>query len=604
MGCEIDDSKKYGPVNFNYNFNKEKKVKTKTKKVIYKKPVRYNFKITDHNNAPDYFINLNQNNSNESRMETFRTNNDNISNDEKSDIILKDKNPHLIQNNNNNINNIPKNSLNLIFPLENQPKYDTDNFYEEQKLIEDIINNSSDNEFPQYNFEENNFNYNIIENNPIYTPKRSIVRKIYPSDEPPIEINNNINNTPHYHDLNNFQYNNHFQNQDYGHLFQSVQNPNINLINTSPYEDLSLRHSMPLKSYNKNISLSQRFNNINHDNNIDNLINNISNTHNITNNNYNIDDNDINNINSNYSIDNNNNFSYINKPKIDFKSKKVYLRNPVLAKKYINNNKNEIDPSQSVKKEIVNYCSQLNFKGFEDFSPDLWRKFYPDDEDFFEYNKGDVINSQITSENDSGELETYNGEVNQHGEKNGFGKLFSNNRNRIGTWRRNKFTGWGREVRGNGDIYEGRFENGELTGKGIFKNNKMFYVGDFYKFIKHGKGDLFTDKYHYRGYFSNDKKNLKGKMEIFEHGIYEGTFIDDEITGKGTFMWKHGAIYEGEIRNGKLYGRGKMKSENGTVYEGNFVDFNKGYGIITYPDGSKKKGEFQIVNDIPNINEY
>ena len=599
MGCIVEDSQKYGPINFNYNFDEEKKTKIKKKKVIYKKPVRYNFRTTNDINSPKYFINLNQISNNTSKMD-INSNNDEIMQDEErktDDIILKKQNPIFIQNNNNK-NNILKNSLNLVFPLENQPHYDNNNFYDEQKLVNEIINNSS----PQYNFEENYFNNNNeINNSPLYTPKRSFVRKIYPSNEPPIEINNNITNTPRFHDLNNFQNNNYFQNQnqEYDHLFQSVQNPNINLINTNPNEEvikLPLSHSIPIKSYNKNISLSQRFNNINHDDNIDNLINNISSVNHINNN--------YNNNNTNYNIDNNNNFSYINKPNNNFKSKKVYLRNPVLANKYNINNSNEIEPSQSIKSEVVDYCSQLNFKGFEDFSPDLWRKFYPEDENFFEYNKGDVINSQISSENDSGEIETYNGEVNQNGEKNGFGRLFSNNRNRIGTWRRNKFTGWGREVRGNGDIYEGKFINGELTGKGILKNNKMFYVGDFYRFIKHGKGDLFTNKYHYRGYFSNDKKNIKGKMEIFDHGIYEGTFIDDEMTGKGTFMWKHGAIYEGEIRNGKIFGRGKMKSENGTIYEGNFADFNKGYGIITYPDGSRKKGEFQIVNDIPDINDY
>ena len=603
MGCEFEDSKKYGPIKFNYNFNeeKEKEKNTKKKKVIYKKPVRYNFSITNHDNTPPFFINLNQSNSNISKMDLFDNNTENNSDEERKtdNIILKNKNPPLMENNYNSNNNVLQNSLNLIFPLENQPQYENNNYYDDQKLVEEIIHNSLNTEIPQYNFEENYFNNNVIDNNPIYTtPNRSIVRKIYPSNESPIEINNNISNTPRYHDLNNFQYNNNFvKNQDYDHLFQSVQNPNFDLINTNPYEEvikLPLRHSMPLKSYNNNnTSLSQRFNNINHDNNISNIHNN-----------YKIDNYNANNLDFSFGNGNNSNFSFTNNPKKNIKSKKVYLRNPVLAKKYINNNINELDPSQSINNEVVNYCSQLNFKGFEDFSPDLWRKFYPDDEIFFEYNKGDVINSQITSENDLGEKETYNGEVNQNGEKNGFGRLFSNNRNRIGTWRKNKFTGWGREVRGNGDIYEGKFENGELIGKGIFKNNKMFYVGDFYKFIKHGKGDLFTDKYHYRGYFSNDKKNLKGKMEIFDHGIYEGTFIDDEITGKGTFMWKHGAIYEGEIKNGKLYGKGKMKSENGTVYEGNFADFNKGYGIITYPDGSKKKGEFQIVNKIPNINGY
>ena len=65
-------------------------------------------------------------------------------------------------------------------------------------------------------------------------------------------------------------------------------------------------------------------------------------------------------------------------------------------------------------------------------------------------------------QNDMDETETYIGELNQNGEKNGFGKLISNNKKRIGTWRKNQFTGWGREVRGEGELYEGRFLNGEF----------------------------------------------------------------------------------------------------------------------------------------------
>ena len=573
MDSLIKDSKKDEFINVNY-FYKRKTKKHKNIKVIYKKPVRYNFRVSNHINSSKCFIKINQIFCDNSEIE--KSNKETI-----NDNILKSLNPSLIKNSNNNI---PENSLKLIFPLENRPKYYSYNNYDDQKLIEEIIKNSSNNEFQSYHYEDIYFN-NIIENNPIYTPKRSYVRKIYPSNEPPIEINNNISNTPHHHDLDNFQYNNFFHAQDYNPLFQSFQNPNIYLFNTSPYKEiinLPLSHSIPLKSNTTNLTLSPKYNNTKQDNN---------------NNTEDNSKNENNNNNLNYSIENNINFSYINNPKNVFKPKRVYLRKPAISKKYLINNNDEIGPSESVNNEVVDYCNNLNFKGFDNFSPDLWKKFYPDDDNFFDYDKGDVLNSQITSDNGR-----YYGEVNQNGEKNGFGKLFSKNKNRIGTWRKNKFTGWGREVRSNGDIYEGKFENGELTGKGLFKNNKMFYVGDFYKFIKHGKGDLITDKYHYKGYFINNKKNRKGKIEIFDDGIYEGTFKDDEINGKGTFMWKHGAIYEGEIKNGKMYGRGKLKAGNGIIYEGNFVDYNKGYGIITYPDGSKKKGEFQIVNKIPDIN--
>ena len=63
----------------------------------------------------------------------------------------------------------------------------------------------------------------------------------------------------------------------------------------------------------------------------------------------------------------------------------------------------------------------------------------------------------MTSVNDSNEEETYIGEINQKGEKNGMGKLISPSKKRIGTWRENKFTGWGREIREGGEMYEGKY---------------------------------------------------------------------------------------------------------------------------------------------------
>ena len=253
MGCTEENSNNYGPVIFAKNNIDEEKIGNiiKKKKVIYKKPVRYNFRITEHNISPRNFINLNSKDKNESEME-ISNNFDIMQYEEKKteEYSLKQKKTSIIQNNNNNNNNyILKNSLNLIFPLENQPKYNSNNNYDEQKLITDIINNSSNNEFPQYNFEENNFNNNnVIENNPINTSNRSFIRRIYPSYEPPFEINNNISNTPRYHDLNNFQYNNNFQNQGYDDpLFHSFQNPNFEFINTNPYDEiinLPLRHSI------------------------------------------------------------------------------------------------------------------------------------------------------------------------------------------------------------------------------------------------------------------------------------------------------------------------------------------------------------------------
>ena len=104
-------------------------------------------------------------------------------------------------------------------------------------------------------------------------------------------------------------------------------------------------------------------------------------------------------------------------------------------------------------------------------------------------------------------------------------------------WKNDTFSGWGREIRNNGDIYEGKFVNGKLNGKGVYKNKKSknTYVGDFLNSNFNGKGELYTKNYHYRGNFINNKMNGNGRIEIYNQGEYEGTFKDDQFEGNGLF---------------------------------------------------------------------
>ena len=307
-----------------------------------------------------------------------------------------------------------------------------------------------------------------------------------------------------------------------------------------------------------------------------------------TNNEENIQEDNINEDNNNIKIPdiNINNSVPIFKPKVrkldnvDNVEEQSKSYNPSINR-YLNNNANfnlpiEDDKIKNMNKEILYDCNQLELKEFEDFDPELWRKFYPKKEEkFFNYDKGDVINSQYTyKNNDLNELELYVGEMNQEGQRNGFGKSFSKNRKRIGTWRKNEFTGWGREVRRGGEVYEGKFAYGQLTGKGTYKHNKDLYIGDFFGFIKQGKGELFTKYYHYKGQFKNDKIWGKGRIEINNNGILNGN------------------IYRGEIIKGI--------NEHGLIYEGKFIDgFNGGNGIIYYPDGTKANGKFINGNLVP-----
>ena len=218
----------------------------------------------------------------------------------------------------------------------------------------------------------------------------------------------------------------------------------------------------------------------------------------------------------------------------------------------------------------------------DDFSLLGWKKYYPENNSFFNYDKGFVIpyGVKIIYPNDPSKVSIYEGDVNINNEKHGFGRLTTTKGVFLGEWRNDQFTGWGRETRRNGKVFEGKYINGYIEGKGILKNNKGYsYIGDFSNSKRHGIGVLDTNKIHYEGEFKNDKLNGKGKIIFKNEGhYYEGDFENNEINGYGTFKWKNGDCYTGQMLNGKMHGLGKYKYNTGQVFEG------------TYANGIKQRG--------------
>ena len=316
------------------------------------------------------------------------------------------------------------------------------------------MNNNYLNDFNNYNPYDDI--YNINQEEVINFPNNVKVTKIFPCQNPEIPVINNDNNINNiYSDINlsneNFSNNNLSNNELTTHDLSTVYSlGNNNYLVQNNLIDIP------------NTNLKIQLNNITNDNN-----------NNKENNDYNKNnDNEENNKNNQnialYNIDNQINFSIKSKPKFDFSGIKTKLKYPEESKQ--NNSlingayKSEtIKPykkkflSKTKKPEAINYCNNLEFKELEDFNPDLWKKICREDADFFNYDKGNVIDTQMTSVNDSNEEETYIGEINQKGEKNGMGKLISPSKKRIGTWRENKFTGWGREIREGGEMYEGKY---------------------------------------------------------------------------------------------------------------------------------------------------
>ena len=233
-----------------------------------------------------------------------------------------------------------------------------------------------------------------------------------------------------------------------------------------------------------------------------------------------------------------------------------------------------------------------------DFSHEKWTIFYPPNEKFFLWDKGRVIPNQlrILNENDDEKLQIYQGEVNKNDEFHGYGIMITPKFVRKGTWRDGEFTGWGRESRVNGDIYEGKFIDGAIFGQGINKSRTgNLYIGNFVDNRREGKGELRTKRIHYIGEFKNNQLNGKGKIKFLKEGhSYKGNFMNNEITGFGVFKWSNGDIYEGEMKNGVMNGYGKYVYKNGQIYEGNYLNGKKhGLGKMIYKNNKIYEGEFK-----------
>ena len=103
-----------------------------------------------------------------------------------------------------------------------------------------------------------------------------------------------------------------------------------------------------------------------------------------------------------------------------------------------------------------------------------------------------------------------------------------------------------------GDLYHGEFENGKITGKGLFKwKNGEIYEGNFLKGIKHGKGiHKWPDGSIYEGKYNNGIREGKAKYKWADGRIFKGYFKDGKPEGKGKITY-NGITIECEYKNGK-----------------------------------------------------
>lgn len=236
----------------------------------------------------------------------------------------------------------------------------------------------------------------------------------------------------------------------------------------------------------------------------------------------------------------------------------------------------------------------------EKFDFDNWKKYYThsdNEANIFKRDHGFILNANILIKKNEKINFCYVGNINIESQRHGKGMaILCSGEKYEGMWRNDSFYGWGRLITAEGTVLEGLFINWLITGKGIKKTlNNYFYIGEFNKSLKEGKGMEETDEYVYEGLFAKDKKNGYGKVRYKQtNDAYEGLFKNNEITGSGTYCWGSGNIYTGDFLKGKMHGKGLYKWLNGEEYEGEYkYNIKQGKGSFKWVDGRIFKGIFK-----------
>ena len=220
------------------------------------------------------------------------------------------------------------------------------------------------------------------------------------------------------------------------------------------------------------------------------------------------------------------------------------------------------------------------------------------------------------------------------------------------------FSGKGRAVFRNGNIYEGQFDRGNMHGHGVlvwpngvkydgqFRYNALegqgtysfpdgssyvgavaaalrhghgtfttpdggSYTGEWDKGKRHGEGTMKYDAHGlqvFSGSFKDDLRCGKGSMKYASGNIYDGHWAHDMRDGEGVMTWAGGAqVYEGLWKAGQPSGTGRMQwhvksSASGSaqwqcsnMYQGSWMNgLREGSGTFTYADGSSYNGHWHL----------
>lgn len=179
----------------------------------------------------------------------------------------------------------------------------------------------------------------------------------------------------------------------------------------------------------------------------------------------------------------------------------------------------------------------------------------------------------------------YSGNWNYNGKKEGFGiNIRPDGSLYKGYWENDHITRYGTYIDVQGNYYQGELKNGVACGSGVlYMKEKFKYTGNFDNDVQNGIGkeENYEDNTIYEGEYKDGIKEGVGKLAFPDGSYYEGEFKGGEMNGKGTLKFPDNREYKGEFKDGKMDGKGVFKWENGNMYKGDYLNGQKhGYGTF------------------------
>ena len=143
---------------------------------------------------------------------------------------------------------------------------------------------------------------------------------------------------------------------------------------------------------------------------------------------------------------------------------------------------------------------------------------------------------------------------------------------------------------GSKTVYEGDIKNMKKEGNGIEIKKDLTYMGQFSDDLKHGQGKItFNEGEIYEGDFYKGKITGYGKYLYKDKSQYVGQFLDGKMHGKGEITYSNGTKFIGNYVDNVREGYGEYYQASGKIFKGNYKKGKKhGKGIIIDKNGQKE----------------